>query len=345
MILFLTLFVSTANAEWELPFELNVHFLKRICGFSPLINSTYYPKTNVIPNRELLIPLIGSRTITTLGSALFSSNQSCLWDCFDSSSFPSPLSLQIDPVNASSECPPYSPNEPILPPIRLPSINPDGSCAPFDQHLLFHMNTSISCFVPFGNLLNPSKCDLIDTVVISFWSQFNLPDALCNCEKCTIPLVELNKTRNETDSECYVSSGIQLSITHQKGVINSFVIRSMNASQVIIPSSRERETLLADSSLSSINLKIDVRFYEYHPPSDTARFWSRRHHLWCPSEMSCLSEIWYPLSLLPSLQWESIVSSLIGAAIILIVMERTIRRSPNPSNQQIEMKGTVNVPY
>ncbi|GMR42412.1 hypothetical protein PMAYCL1PPCAC_12607, partial [Pristionchus mayeri] len=168
--IFLLLFITSAKCEWEIPFDINVHFLKHIGGFSPLINSTYVPKKNSVSNRELLTPLSGNRLSITLGS----SAQSCLWDCFDSSSFPSPLPLQFEPVNASSECPPYSPNEPILPPIKLPSLNPDGSCSSFDHHILSHTNISIMCFIPFGNLLNPSKCDLIDTVLLSFWSQLNV---------------------------------------------------------------------------------------------------------------------------------------------------------------------------
>ncbi|GMS89467.1 hypothetical protein PENTCL1PPCAC_11642, partial [Pristionchus entomophagus] len=314
MIFFLALIISVGKSEWELPFEMSVHFLKQIGGFSPLINSNYNPKNNEVSN-NILNPLTGNRSIN-----LGSSSRSCLWDCFDSTSFPSPLSIQTDPVNASSECPPYSPNEPILPPIKLPSINPDGSCSIFDQHVLFHTNTSISCFVPFGNLLHPSKCDLIDTVLLSFWSQLDLPDALCNCDECRAPMIELNKTRNETDSECFLTSGIEIAITHQRGRINSYVIR-------------EKETLLADSSLTRLTLRIYIRFYDYHHPSDSARFWSRRHHVWCPSDISCLSEIWYPLSLLPPLSSQSIIASFIGAAIILIVMGRMNRRTLNPPDE------------
>ncbi|GMT19406.1 hypothetical protein PFISCL1PPCAC_10703 [Pristionchus fissidentatus] len=219
-------FITTVVAEWELPFEINVNFLKHIGGFSPLLNSTYVPKKNFLPDRETLQPLTGNRSILLGSSILFSSSSSCEWNCFDSSFFPSPLPIEIDPVNASSECPPYTPNEPIIPPIRLPSINADGSCSSFDHHILSHTNVSLSCFIPFRGLpIDPLKCDLVDTVLLSFWSQLDLPDALCNCDRCTVPLVELNSTRNETDSACYITTGIEISITHREGKINSFILR------------------------------------------------------------------------------------------------------------------------
>ncbi|KJH50964.1 hypothetical protein DICVIV_02822 [Dictyocaulus viviparus] len=183
----------------------------------------------------------------------------------------------------------------------------NGNCGSKSNLVKYGLNTTVECSVERSVWSESHECPPMDKLKGFYISNVS---HICNCGLCEVPLLlHPSPVIHYNSTSCVIPHRATLSFTHINGFINGAYL------------SYDYRTI--SDVENRIRISFRSQFIQYFEPCQKSRFELQRSRFYCPSDVTCLQELWFPLDDLPT----SIISVIGCITVVVLVTIITMKQN------------------